>query len=131
MKHTQSMAVVKCAGTTLNDTITLNTELRLANQVGGTPKVGIAFVHWAVSPGASDVVTITRGGTTVLTLYQNGFLDFGGEGGFIENTADGSDIVVTSTGTAQVYLTLRKQGYISTVEPETYGPYDNPAVVGS
>lgn len=131
LKNTQTVAIVKCAGTTLNDTIALNTELRLANQIGGTPNVAIAHVQWACSPGTSDAVTITRGGTVVLTLYQNGALDFAGNGGFLETVGAASDIVVTSVGTAQVYLTLRKQGYISTVEPEYFGSYDNPAVVGS
>ena len=131
LKNTHTLAIVKCAGTTLNDTIALNTELRLSTQIGGTPSVAIAHVQWAVSPGGTDVVTITRGGTVILTLYQNGVLDFAGNGGFLENIQAASDIVVTSTGTAQVYLTLRKAGYISTIEPEYYGTYDNPAVVGS
>lgn len=131
LKHTHTLAVVKCAGTTLNDTIVLDTDLRLPTQIGGTPKVDIAFVQWACSPGLSDAITITRNGTVVLTLYQNGEIDFAGNGGFLETTGDTSDIVVTSVGTGQVYLTLRKSGYISTVEPETFGPYDNPAVVGS
>lgn len=131
IKQTHTVAVVKCAGVTLNDTITLNTDLRMSTQIGGTPRVQITQVIWANSPGANDLLTITRGGTTILVLYQNGEMDFGGNGGFVDNINETSDIVVTSVGTAQVYLTLRKQGYVSTVEPETFGPNDNPAVVGS
>jgi hypothetical protein len=131
LKNTHNLAVVKFAGTTLNDTLTLNTALRLATQIGGTPDATIVFVAWANSPGASDQVTITRGGTQILQLYQNGQLDFGGNGGFADNIGSGSDLVVTSVGTAQLYVTLRKSGYISSVEPEKFGSYDNPAVVGS
>ncbi len=131
LKNTHNLAVVKFSGTTLNDTLTLNTALRLATQIGGTPDVSIVFATWACSPGASDAITVTRGGTTVLTLYQNGQLDFGGNGGWADTTGSASDIVVTSVGTGQLYLTLRKRGYISTIEDHIYGSYDNPAAVGS
>jgi hypothetical protein len=130
LKNTHNLAVVKFAGTTLNDTLTLNTALRLATQIGGTPDCPIIAATWACTPGASDLITITRGGTTVLQLYRNGVMDFGPLG-FYDNTGSASDIVVTSVGTAQLYLTIRKTGYISSVEPEKFGSYDNPAVVGS
>ena len=131
LKNTHGSAVVKFAGTTLNDTLAINTDLRMATQIGGTPKVQITQVAWACSPGGTDAITVTRNGVVILTLYQNGELDFGGSGGFVDNIQEGSDIVVTSVGTGQLYLTLRKQGYVTTIEPETFGPYDNPAVVGS
>jgi hypothetical protein len=135
LKNTHNLAVVKFYGTAMNDTLSLNNTgasgLRLATQIGGTPNVSIAFASWAVSPAAADVITVTRNSIVILTLYQNGQLDFSGNGGFADNIAAINDIVVTSVGTGQLYLTLRKTGYISTIEPEYFGPYDNSAVVGS
>jgi hypothetical protein len=132
IKQTQTLAVVKCSGTTMNETITLGTDLLLSNQTVLSPTVTITQVQWACSPGASDAITITRNGTVVLTLYQNGQFDFGGNGGFADNTGSANDIVITSVGTGQVYLTLRKAtGYKSKLEPEFFSVYDNPAVVGS
>lgn len=131
LKNTQNLAIVKCAGVTLNDTITLGTDLLHSTQVAATPNVSIAFVQWACSPGTSDAITITRGGTVILTLYQNGVMDFAGNGGFVDNIGATSDIVVTSVGTAMLYLTLRKTGYNSKIEPEFFSYMDNVNVVGS
>lgn len=129
LKNTNTLAVVKC--NTTGDAITL-ASLGLSSDVVASPKVSIAFVQWACSPGAADVITISRGGTTVLTLYQNGELDFGGNGGFLDKTAETSDFLITIVGTAQVYLTLRKTaGYTSKLEPAQFSIYDNPAAVGS
>ena len=68
----------------------------------------------------------------VLNLHQNGDLDFGGNGGFTDDTENTSNIVVSIVGTGGCYLTLRKvAGYKSKIEPETFGPYDNTTAVGA
>ena len=129
LKNTRTLSVVKATATA--DTVSL-AALGLASDVVATPKASIAFVQWLCSPAATDVITISRGGTTILTLYQNGEMDMGGNGGYLDNIGEASDLLVTIVGTGQVYLTLRKtSGYTSKLEPEYYGPYDNPNAVGS
>ena len=133
IKQTETMAIVKVWGTNSTDTITLATDLLSPTMViQGTPKVNIGFITWYVSPGASDSVNIVRNSVPVLNLHQNGDLDFGGNGGFTDDTENTSNIVVSIVGTGGCYLTLRKvAGYKSKIEPETFGPYDNTTAVGA
>lgn len=133
LKKTETMAVVKVWGTASNYTITLPTDLLATTEiVQGTPTVNIIGVTWFVSSGASDNITVVRGGTPVMNLYLNGQLDLAGNNGISDTVGNTSDIVVTIVGTGAVYLILRKAaGYKSKIEPETFGSYDNPAVVGS
>jgi hypothetical protein len=134
LKQTETIAVVKVSGTNISETITLATDLLAPTMiVDGTPKVNIIYTQWNVSGGASDTVTITRGGVQVLNLFQNaGELDMGGNGGFADDTNNTSDLVCTIVGTANVYLTLRKvDGYASKIETAQFGPYDNTTAVGS
>ena len=129
MKLTETLAIVKIAGTAA-ETITLNTDLLSTTQtVSGTPKVGIGFIQWTTGGD----VTITRNGVEIYKLYQNtGEFDLAGNGGMLDATEGTSNIVVTITTGGVVFLTLRKmQGYASKIEPEKFGSYDNPAVVGS
>ena len=132
LKQTETIAVVKASGA--GGTITLATDLLSPTMlIQGTPTVNIAYAQWNISGAASDKITVTRGGTAVLNLAQNaGELDMSGNGGWAETTNNTSDLVVSITGTGEAYLTLRKvAGYKSRIEPETFGSYDNPAVVGS
>ena len=134
LKMTETLAVVKISGTGSSDTITLNTDLLSSTMVvDGTPRVNIAYVQWNVSSAASDTITITRGGTPVLNLYQNaGELDLSGNGGYSDDTGNDQPLVVTITGTGNLYLTLRKvSGYKSKIETAQFGSYDNTTVVGS
>lgn len=134
LKQTETLAVVKISGTGSSDTITLNTDLLSSTMVvDGTPRVNIAYVQWNVSSAASDTITITRGGTPVLNLYQNaGELDLSGNGGYSDDTGNDQPLVVTITGTGNLYLTLRKvSGYKSKIETAQFGSYDNTTVVGS
>lgn len=134
MYQTETKAVVKVWGTGSSDTITLATDLLSTTMtVTGTPTVNITQVMWFVSNvSGADAVTVTRNSVPVFNLYQNGQLDFAGEGGFSDDTANTSNIVVSIVGTGGCYLMLRKvAGYSSKLEPEKFGSYDNPAVVGS
>lgn len=131
LKLTETNAVVKVsgAGTT---TINLNTDLLSTTQVlSGTVarKVGISFIQW--STGGN--IVITRNGVTIFELYTNaGSFDLSGYGGCTEFTEAASDIVATITGGGTMIITLRKAaGYDSKIETHTFGPYDNPTVVGS
>jgi hypothetical protein len=92
--------------------------------VSGTPSVGINHIQWSLQ-GDNGVtnIAITRGATDVLSLYDNGeVFDFAGNGGFCETTGSTSDLTVTITGKAYVYLTLRKlSGYVSKIETAEFG----------
>lgn len=135
MYQTETKAVIKVWGLTgtTNDTISLATDLLSPTMViQGSPTVNINFITWGVTAGASDLITITRGAVPIAYLYQNGEMDFGGEGGWTEDTNNTSDIVVSIVGSGVVYITVRKvAGYKSKIEPETYGIYDNTTVVGA
>jgi hypothetical protein len=127
LRQTETLAVVKAYGAG-STTIDLQTDLLSSTMEldGGTQTVNISHISWYVSAGASDSVVITRGGTNILHLYQNGEFDFSGNGGFADTVNNTADIVVAVTGTGGCYLTLRKvSGYKSKIQPWTYGPYDN------
>lgn len=135
MKKTHQEAIVKVAGTAAAGTINLATDLLPATQVldGAVQKVSIVGVNWA---GASDgIITISRNSVVVMTLQANaaGMLLFDGQTMIPDTTEEASNIVVTISGAqAECWLKLRKtSGYKTTVEPEQFGPYDNPAVAGS
>jgi hypothetical protein len=120
--------------TNATETITLATDLLTSTEiVQGTPTAPIAYIQYTIDKPEATKVLITRGGVDVIGLYNlDGSLDFAGNGGFLEKTGQTSDIVVTITGTAFVYITFRKTaGYKSKIEPEFFGQYDNPNVVGS
>lgn len=134
LKMTETLAVVKIYGTGSSDTVTLNTDLLSSTMViDGTPRVNIVYAQWNISPGGTDTIVVTRGGTQVLNLYQNaGELDMGGNGGYSDDTGNDQPLVVTITGTGNLYLTLRKvSGYKSKIEGAEFGPYDNTTAVGS
>lgn len=133
IKQTETMAIVKVWGTNSTDTIALATDLLSPTMVvQGTPTVNISYITWYVSPGASDSVNIVRNSIPVLNLHQNGDLDFAGNGGFNEDTANTSNVVVSIVGNGGCYITFRKvAGYKSKIEPETFGPNDNTTVVGA
>jgi hypothetical protein len=127
MKKVHQEAIIKVAGTDAAATIDLSADLVAAGQVS------IVGVTWT---GAADgIITITRNSVVVMTLQANaaGALYFDGQTMIPENIEEASDIVVTISGAqAECWLKLRKvSGYKTTIEPEQFGPYDNPAVAGS
>lgn len=127
--QTETKAVIKVWGLsgTTTDTIALATDLLSSTmEVSGTPAVNINFVTWCVTAGASDLITITRGAVPVGYWYQNGEVDFGGNGGWSEDTNNTSNIVVTIVGSGVCFITVRKvSGYLSKIQPEVFGSYDN------
>jgi hypothetical protein len=134
LKLNGSKAAVKCAGTAINDTIALSTDLLLSTEaltVDGTPRVNLLAVSWGGAPAGS--ITITRNSVVILQLATDapGTLDFQDKD-FSDNIQNDKDIVITSTGSAQVYLLLRKvTGYSSKIETAQFSVYDNTTVVGS
>ena len=135
LKKTHQEAVVKVAGTAAAGTISLASDLLPTGQAldGGTQTVNIVGVTWT---GAADgIVTITRNSVVVMTLQANaaGALEFNGQMMLPDTIENTSDVVVTISGAqAECWLRLRKVGgYKTTVEPEQFGIYDNPAAAGS
>lgn len=112
----------------LADLITAGQELDTEND----QVVNIVGVSWFGEP--EEVITITRGYETIMSLNCNSLssLDMAGQSlppDIVENT---EDIVVTFTGTSQLYIKLRKVGgYLNQVETATYGAYDDPTRVGA
>ena len=134
LKKTESKVAVKLHGTGLGETVSLATDCLASTEAltaGGTPTVNILSIHWA---GASDsVITITRNSIVIATLSGGapGELIFA-DTDFTDSVENTSNIVVTSTGIAQVWLLLRKvSGYSSKIETAQFGSYDNTTVVGS
>jgi len=130
LKLTETLAVIKLvASANTTETITLAELASPTQELIGDLSVGITHVQWATQTH----VTVTRNSTEVLRLYPNtGGFDFGGYGGCTDYTQEDQSIVVDFTGGGTVLLTLRKaSGYKSKIEPEYFGQYDNPAVVGS
>lgn len=128
LKQTETQAVVKVSGLNDSASFSLATDL-LSSTMELHPtvpqKVEIQFVQWSVGP--SDKITVTRNGVSVLNCYQNGVLDFAGNGGFNETSQDTHDFTVTIAGEGGIFLTLRKAaGYISKIQPWKYGQYDDP-----
>lgn len=133
-KKTHQEVVVKVWGDSFDETIYLN-DLVSNNQVldlNDGYEVNITSVTWFGDAAAT--VTVYRNEETIFTLpcSQSGnAVDFGGQQLPPDNINNGSDIVVQSTGVAQVYLTLRKKkGYKSTVEYAQYGSYDAEGIIG-
>lgn len=134
LKKVHQEAVVKVAGTAAAATIDLSADLVAAGQAldGDTQNVVITGTVWT---GNTDgVITITRGGVTVMTLQANaaGALEFGGQSMIPDTVGATDDIVVTISGAqAECWLKLRKvSGYKTTVEPEQFGSYDDPTTAG-
>jgi hypothetical protein len=132
MKNTETLAVVKVWGTNISETISLNSDLLSPTMVvDGTPRVNITFLT-SYSQTDTDNIVILR--NSVPVVYLNGVdqLDFAGNFGITEDTENAANFVVTITGTAGVYLNLRKvSGYKSKIETAQFSVYDDTNAVGS
>lgn len=115
IKNTLFQSVIKVQGSNGSATVNLAGLIDSREVISGTPTVNIAFAQWTISGGSSDTITITRGGTVVLNLFQNsGELDFSGNGGFSDPTGNTDNFTFQITGTGTLYLTVRKvAGYIT------------------
>lgn len=135
MKVTHQEAIVKVAGTSAAATIDLSADLVAPGQVlnGDTQAVNIVGVMW--SGATAGQIQLTRNSVVVKTMTTDtaDYHDYSGQDMIPESTENTSDIVVTISGAqAECWLKLRKvSGYRTTVEPEQFGHYDNPAVAGS
>ena len=134
LKNTNTEAVVKVAGTAQAATIDLDVDLLPATQAAsGTQRVNIAGVTY--TGAASGVITISRNSVVIMTLLANtnGNLDFTGQDMIPDSVGNDQDIVVTISGAqAECWLRLKKvEGYVSKIEPEQFGIYDNTAAAGS
>ena len=143
LKKTHQEAIVKIAGTTGTEIISLTADLLTTGQVlgaTGSQAVNIAGVTW--SGDNNGMISITRGGVgaagatgVVMTLQANACsqLDFSGQSMIPDSIGNTSNIGVTITGAqSELWIKLRKvAGYQTTIEPEQFGPYDNPSVAGS
>lgn len=131
LRLTNVSAGLKCSGAGTH-TITLNTQLLKSSEViQGTPKVNIQKVVWCGA--AASTINITRSATSIMDINSAtaGQVDFS-TFEMNDSTNNTADIVVTITGNAQIWLTLRKiTGYATKIEPEQFGPYDNTATQGS
>lgn len=136
LRNTHQEAVIKVSGgDATTETIVLADLATTPGQVldGATQTVNIVGVTWT-GQNATEI-TVTRNSVVVMTLPSTGSttIDFGGQALPPENTENTSSIVVSiAGGQGEVWLKLRKVGgYKTTIEPEQFGPYDDPTVAGS
>lgn len=143
LKLTHQEAVVKVWGPdTTSETIDISTLSAPGQELipEGTPRVNIIGITWSGenetvsyierdilvedTPTATNVATLPATGTS--TLY------FDGQTLPPETTGNDSDITVDiSGGVGEVWIKLRKvDGFRTTIEPEQFGPYDDPTVAG-
>lgn len=132
LRKTPHKVAVKVQGSSVTETISLNTDLLHSTEVvSGTPTVNVVGIHWT---GAADgVATVTRNDVRIATLLGQtaGELLFA-DAEFTDNVENTSNIVVTTTNQMEVWLLLRKQsGYSSKIETAQFSVYDNINAVGS
>lgn len=136
LKLTHQEAVISIKGSAGTEVIDLDGLVAVGQVLGDDPRlVNIVGVSW--SGHSTAHATITRGGTEAhMTLpgVAPDFLDFSGQDMPPQIDNNGADITVVMDASEemQVWLKLRKvQGYVTTVEPEQFGHYDDPTVAGS
>jgi len=107
----------------------------------GTPVVNIISATWSgenetvIAVERDILIEDTPTPTNVMTLPATGSstLYFDGQTLPPETTGNNTDISVEiSGGKGELWLKLRKvDGYRTTIEPEQFGPYDDPTVAGA
>lgn len=135
IKNSESTATVKISGTAVTETITLNSDLLVANRLvlnGGTQKVTITDILFTGQTGSS--FTITRNAVKVFGSVCDqgpGVINFA-DVDISELEQATSNIVVTTVGECYVYLGLHKvSGYSQTFESAQFSIYDNPSIAGA
>ena len=133
LKNVNQETVIKIGGVDGSATIDLQTDCLATTQAldGSTQTVTITGAY--VAGSLSSNIAITRNGVTVLSFApeNNGKFQLN-DSGFVDTQEATSDITVAITGTAFIYLTLRKvSGYATKVETATYGIYDDPTRIGA
>lgn len=130
LKNTHQETIVKAAeaGTYAVDISTL---ANAGQAVVGTPAVNIAAVLWTGDVGSK--IVLSRNGTVVLTMAGEAAAEFDFNClGYVDTTENESDISIVITGSAQLFLTLRKVGGFATkIETAQFSVYDDTNAVGS
>lgn len=104
-----------------------------SQKVVGTQVANITGFSWTGAP--TGVITITRGTNTVATLATEAASQFDFDGQVMppDTTGSTADISVAFSGAAgELWIKIRKvSGWQTTVQPEQYGPYDDPGTLGA
>lgn len=127
LRLTNNFAGVKASGAGTY-TFDLDVDLLLATEVvAGTPTVNIAGA--AFTGETASTITVSRNSVDIFNISPStaSAIDFS-QMGMYDTIGNTSDIVVTITGKAQIYLQLKKvSGYKTMFQPEQYGSHDDPA----
>ena len=102
---------------------------------GSDQVVNIVSANWVGAPNSTIVVTRGTGEDAEviwsIPADQPQNMDFAGEG-YVDTTGNNKDLYVSITGEAAIYMTLRKEsGYLTQVETEKYGVYDDETRIGA
>lgn len=134
LKLTEQEAVLKIystdsAGTTMS--IALSTLTR-ANEVfvNGISGVAIKAMHWGVKQNKQLDVGHIVGGLMEGHYYLGNTGSYNFQG-FTDNAYDHADLHLIADGPFHLIIHLTKYGWQNKLEPEFFGPYDNPNVVGA
>lgn len=133
LKLTNQTAAVKLIGAGTY-TIALATDLLLPTEaLAGTPVPTVNIIRVLTVGANASTANITRNAINIMDMNPSYGLDVDFTDSFFNETSSNiSDIVVTITGNASVYLVLRKAaGYNTKLEYAQFGALDNPLVVGS
>lgn len=134
LRLTNTEALIKVDGAVGSVTIDLDTDLLLPHEeIVGVPKVSIVMMQ--VSGKTGSVLSVERAGENLYDLQAGSAecIDLLAIGSATDNTNSEADIVVTSSvAEGQLILKLRKtSGYVTKIQPDTYGPYDNQGSITS
>lgn len=128
LRLTNTEALVKIDGAPGVTTINLATDLKLPTEEVSTPAVNITMLQVSGKPGCT--ASVVRNNEDLYDLQSGSAecIDFLSLGGASDSTNNTSNIDVVIAGAeGQLILKLRKvSGYKTKLQPDTYGPYDNP-----
>lgn len=134
IKLTNTEAIVKVDGEPGLVTIDLDTDLVLpTEEAQGTQLVNIVSMQISGKPGS--FASIMRNNENLWDLQSASAekIDLLDIGGVTDSVNNSHNIVVTMNGAeGQLLLKLRKvAGYKTKLQPDTFGPYDNPGSITS
>lgn len=117
-----------------NGTITL-ASLGCATQARNSDSPTVNIVKFVATGELGSALRITRGNKNVIACAPENapFFDYT-QNGWADNIDNTTDITVVNDTAKPVtgFLVLRKvAGWSTTVEPATYGSYDDPTIVGA
>lgn len=128
LKRTNHEVVVRVIGSGDGGTTTISLadDVKMPNEtLKETQKVYITALHHSTP----NDIKLVRGTTTVSHLW---FADSWLDSKWAITDESDKDIVVTLSGPGMLVMQLKKaDGYNNPIETASFGPYDNPNVVGS